>query len=111
MTLDQARNKLRRMVQASREPQLQDPDLDAILEDARRPDSAGVLVGAAGYVDTWDLSWAAVEGWETKASRASDLISANVGGGTIPADQIFEHCKRQADIYRRRLNRSVSFFG
>jgi len=107
MTPEDAFAELVLMCAPDYEPQLSEDDLLRLLARARRPDSAGVLVGATDYVTTYDLHWAAMKAWEMKAGRCVDVVGGSAGGSGFAFDQMFAHCREMAAYYRRAVNSSI----
>ena len=67
-----ARNALAELVQArTTQPVLTDDQLDAALAASLVPDTAGIWPGGDGYVQTWDLWWAAAETAVTRSELAA----------------------------------------
>lgn len=62
-----------------------------------------VVAGYAYWQETYDLDWATVEAWETKAGLASGAINLSDNGQTINREAVYTHCTQQADRWRRRL--------
>lgn len=71
MTRDEARTRLGSMVSASTPPVLDQAALDAALDAARVVDSDGRAPVDDGYVETFDLNYAAAEAFEAKAVQAA----------------------------------------
>ena len=69
MTRDEALAWLRATVSATTPPVLLDEELTAILNSARVVDPDGRAPVADGYVDTFDLNYAAADAFEMKADR------------------------------------------
>lgn len=70
MDREKARQRLADMVSASTPPALSDADLNAALDAARIVDPDGRAPISPGYVETFDLNYAAGVAFETKADRA-----------------------------------------
>lgn len=71
MDRDTARLRLADMVSASTPPVLDDNALDTALEAAKVVDPTGRAPIDDGYVETFDLNYAAAEAFEAKAIRAA----------------------------------------
>lgn len=69
MTRDEARTRLAEIVSATSTPVLSATDLDAALDAARVRDDSDLGPADQGYVETFDLDYAAAEAFETKAVR------------------------------------------
>lgn len=103
MTEADAKAKLASMIDAWSTPALSDSDLEALLCDARRPDANGLLVGDAGYAPTWDLNFAAMNGWLLKAAKTSKFYDVTTQSRTHAASQVHDHCVDMANEYRKKL--------
>lgn len=94
MTEAEALDQLKLHSEPDRPPQLTNTELQKVLInyalDAGGYDSEGVLKAIA---DAWDL----------KTNKASDHHDFSVNGRGLSMDQIYTHCKLQADKYRRRI--------
>jgi len=77
MTRDEARTRLGSMVSASTHPALSDDQLDEFLDAARIVDTDGRAPIDDGYVETFDLNYAAAEAFEAKATAA---LAGDTGG-------------------------------
>lgn len=77
MNREEARTRLAEMVSASTPPVLSSADLDAALDAARVVDSDDRAPVDEGYVETFDLNYAAGEAFDMKADRAT---ATDVGG-------------------------------
>lgn len=69
MTRDEARTALAEIVSATTAPVLSTADLDRALDAARIPDTEDRGPAETGYVETFDLDYAAAEAFDTKAIR------------------------------------------
>ncbi len=81
------------------EPQLSSDDLDALLELNQKTDADGVLPGGSGYVPTYNLRPAARMGWKWKLAKAAELLSTDLDGDRMSANQIYEQCERMVKQY------------
>ncbi len=79
MDRTQARTTLAGMVSASTPPVLSDADLNAALDAARVVDSEGRAPVDTGYVETFDLNYAAAEALDM---RADQMVLTDTGGLT-----------------------------
>lgn len=77
MNREQARQRLDNMVSASTPPVLSVTDLDAALDAAQVVDGDGHAPIDDGYVETFNLAYAAAEAFDMKADRA---IATDTGG-------------------------------
>ena len=88
-------------------PQLSEAELEALLAKFSLMDAAGRPPTASGWTPTYNLRAAAREAWRWKAARAAELISTDLDGDRMSANQIFEHC--QAMIRSFSSARSVRY--
>lgn len=103
MTEQEARDRLERMVAHDDEPPLSTDEIDDLLALARRADSLGAAPSDDGWSPTYDLNYAAAEGWRWKAGKVAGRYSAQVDGATFQRQQLFAHCLRMAEQYALRL--------
>lgn len=99
--------KLSRMTAACSEPTLSTEELEDLLYQFRVADSDGYVPGDAEYVTTYSLRSAAREGWKIKAARAAEMISTDLDGDRMSANQLFEHCERMVRRYSGTASVSV----
>lgn len=104
MTEDEAQEKLALMVLAEEEPVLSAEQLEALVELARRPDEQGFVFtdGTAVWTPSWDLNFAAAEGWRRKAGIAASRFSFSEDGQRFERAQVYAHCVAQAEAYARK---------
>ena len=108
MTSLQAETRLEMMTQTQVEPKLTAPEIALLLEMFRRADSAGNLPGTTDWQPTYNLKAAASMGWQWKAAKASELVSADLDGERLSSNQVFDHCVQMAQMYSRRGAISLS---
>ncbi len=95
--------RLQRMTAWTTPPCLTSVDMAALLQACRRVDSAGLWVTDKGWLPTFDLNWAAAEAWDWKAALSSPMYHIKDGaGGDLQRHQVFQHCEKRAEEYRRR---------
>lgn len=99
MNREQARTRLAEMVSASTPPVLSEADLDAALDAARVVDSDGRAPVDEGYVETFDLNYAAGAALDMKADR---YTLADTGG--------LESFTSEGSAFRRRTGTDASGF-
>jgi hypothetical protein len=100
-------DRLRAMTAAGSQPKLSEEDLTDLLARFSIADSAGRPPSDPAWVATYDLRAAAREGWRLKAAKAAELISTDLDGDRLSANQLFEHC--QAMIRSFSSPRSVTY--
>jgi hypothetical protein len=62
--------------------------------------------GAAAWIRTYDLVWAAAEAWREKAGKASNLALYVTGQG-LNSETVRRACIEQAEYYESRITASV----
>jgi hypothetical protein len=108
-TADQqlARRLLSRMVSSETEPTLDASDVDDLLTLARIPDSTGLHATDAGWVATYDLNFAAAEGWRWKAGKAAASYAFTMDGDSPERSFLMIRCEKMAAAYARKVVTSV----
>lgn len=108
LTEEEAKARLERMTDASTDPQLAEEDLDDLLAMARRMDAGGLPPSDDDWVPTYDLNFAAAEGWRRKAGRAAALFNHGVDGASFQRSQIYSQCLVQAKEYSSRAPTTIT---
>lgn len=103
------KNRLKRMTAADSQPLLSSDDLDDLLTMFQKTDRNGILPGADGWIETYNLNAAAAEGWRWKSAKASELVSIDLDGERMSSNQMFDQCKEMIRIYSRKQSATVSF--
>ena len=108
-TADQqlARRLLKRMTAATREPVLDDADIDALLALASIPDADGLYATDAGWTATYDLNYAAAEGWRWKAGEAASSYAFTMDGDSPERSFLMIRCEKMAKAYRDKIVTSI----
>lgn len=96
---DSALDKLKRMTAWLSTPTLSGDELQGLLDDYAVIDSEGIDPTDEDWIPTYNLRAAARQGWVLKMGKAADLISTDLDGDRMSADQIFEHCERMVRKY------------
>ena len=101
MRLDEqaAEDRLRRMLQPDSPPALTESEVGELLEAAKRTDRWDVWPTQDGWEPTWDLHWAASEGWLAKAAKVAGDFDFTSDGQTLDRGQVHAHCLRMARHY------------
>ncbi|HEV7701266.1 MAG TPA: hypothetical protein VGO43_13625 [Pyrinomonadaceae bacterium] len=94
-----AKLTLKRMLAWASKPTLSDTEIDGLLTKFSKEDVDGLAPTAEDWTPTYDLRRAAAEGWRWKMAAASDLISSDLDGDRMSANQIFDHCERMVRKY------------
>lgn len=103
MKAPEAEEKLRRMILADEDPALADNQVTDLLELAQRPDADGfTALDGAAWTPTWDLNYAAAEGWRRKAGIAAGRFNFTEDGQAFQRAQVYAHCVSQAEEYARK---------
>lgn len=92
-------DKLKRMTAWEAKPRLSQDELESLLERFAVADSDGYAPTDEEWVPTYMLRSAAREGWVMKMGKASELISSDLDGDRMSADQIFRNCERMVRKY------------
>jgi hypothetical protein len=92
---------LRKMAAADAEPVIDASELESILAAYAKSDRLGNSPQSAEWIPTYDLRAAAAEAWRRKAARAAELVSSDLDGDRLSANQVFEHCERMAKMYSK----------
>lgn len=107
MDMEDALSILERKVAADVEPVLDEDDMEALITIAQRPDEAEALPTDGAWVPTYDLDFAAAEGWRWKAARAAARFDFGEDGQTFSRSQVYSHCVAQAEEFARRSMGSI----
>ncbi len=99
MDAEAAKTRLERMTAAASEPLLSNNDITALLRQFSLADADGLTQADDEWVPTYNLRAAAAEGWRWKAARAAEMISTDLDGDRMSANQLFEHCQRMIRTY------------
>lgn len=102
MTETEALDALSLMVLSEEEPELSLQQLNELVARARRPDASGRTYEDANWEPTWDLDFAAAEGWRRKAGMAAARFNFSEDGQTFQRAQVYAHCISQAEMYARK---------
>jgi len=100
-------DRVKRLAAWDKEPTITEDDLEAVIEQYQVIDANGVLPTEDDYEPTYNINLAIAECWDIKAGRATELISTDLDGDRMSADQIYEHCVQMAKKYRKRTSVSV----
>lgn len=102
ITEAEALERIARMTAATYEPVLEEGDLADLVELAKRSDRYGVLPDDDAWVPTWDLNYAAAEGWSIKAARASSDFTYSDDAGSYNRREVYDMCADREKHYRSR---------
>jgi hypothetical protein len=94
-----AADRLKRMTAWANEPTLSQEEIDELLVMFSKADADGYVPSDGDWTPTYNLRAAAAEGWRFKAAKASELISSDLDGDRMSANQLFEHCQRMIKTY------------
>lgn len=93
--------------QATSEPCLSAEELQHLTRNARRADEAGRAPGSTSWVPTWDLAWAAWQGWTMKAAKAALMVDVSADGSSVSKSQVREACLVMAQQFARGVQQAV----
>lgn len=105
-----AKARLGNMVASTSRPVLSDPDLEILVDLARRQDSEGRWPADTGYNGedaTYDLNAAAAEGWGWKAGRVAGDFTFSADGASYSKADVLAHCQEREAFYRSRVRGSA----
>lgn len=102
MTREEARTKLTVMVAAGSPPVLSTDDLDYLLDESLVVDEDGLAPADTGYVETFDLAWAAAEAYELKAARVAGAVDFTSEGATFKPSVTAAQLMSMATRWRSR---------
>lgn len=106
-TLSAAATLLSHMTSADTEPLLSTTDLDDLLTLAAIPDSLGLSATAVGWTPTYDLNFAAAEGWRWKAGKAASSYAFTMDGESPERSFLMIRCEKMAASYSQKVITSV----
>lgn len=96
------------MCAATREPALDENEVDELVLLAQRLDEDGREPSSGSWEPTYELNAAAHVGWLWKAAKAtSDFDFSAEGVGSFSAGDMFAMCERMADNYRRKVHGTI----
>lgn len=64
--------------------------------------------GRAYWTPTWDLNWAAAEGWRRKAGQIADAYNVGDTGQSLSRGDLLDHFQRMERSYRRRVQGTLN---
>jgi hypothetical protein len=103
-----ARARLKRMTAANSMPQLDTEAIDDLLLRARRVDIFGLSPTDTGWTVTYDLNWAAAEGWRQKGGLAAEQVTFRAGDLASYDDLLFQHIDKMITHYQRLIGGASS---
>lgn len=89
-------------------PALSSDDLDQLLELAAQADADGRMPADPAWVPTYDLAWAAAEGWRWRAGRVASEVAWSADGLTVQAQQARDGALAMAATWSARSGRAGS---
>lgn len=99
-----ARGRLTQMVAASVRPTLDQAALDLLLDGARIPDTTGLNPVDSGYTETFDLNWAAAEGWRWKAGQVASDYSFTADDASYSRGDVLANMERMVAMYAAKCH-------
>lgn len=103
MTEAEAQARLKRMVAYDVDPVLSGDEIADLLNLARREDGEGLAPSDDDWEPTFDLDYAAAEGWRWKAGRTVPRYGVTLDTESLQRQQVYAHCISQADRFARKL--------
>lgn len=103
MDLSTATARLKRITAATVVPVLDDPTVTDLLLQAQRPDANGRPPSDPAWTPTWDLAYAAAEGWAAKAAAAAAMYDVSADGATFRKSSVADACLKQESYWRARI--------
>lgn len=102
-TEEDALSLLSRKVAADSEPALSPEDLNDVLSQAKRADVYGRPPTDENWSPSWEIDWAAAEGWEMKAALAASKNQTITDGRGTASSYLYLNCVRMAEKFRERI--------
>jgi hypothetical protein len=93
------------------DPGLTANELNALLEQFALVDAEGIAPGEDDWIPTYNYRAAAAEGWRWKMAKASAMISSDLDGDRMSANQIFAHCEQMVRRYAAATSVTLSSNG
>jgi hypothetical protein len=87
------------MTASGTDPTLTAAEITRLLAIAARVDTDDLAPGDDGWTGTWDLRFAAAEGWRWKAGKVSERVGMNVDGDAVQRQHLYKHCMDMAKGY------------
>lgn len=103
MTEAEALARLQRMIASDTDPVLTVDEVEDLLALARREDSEDRAPSDDDWEPTFDLDYAAAEGWRWKAGRTVPRYGVSLDGEGLQRQQIYAHCISQANHYAKKI--------
>lgn len=106
--------RLRRMVQATVIPQLNDDELADLLSMAAVADSTGLAPEHDDWTATYSaiaLNASAAEGWRWKAGKLSEGETFSADGASFQPEVRRQFCMDMAERYQRRVRGTITVTG
>jgi len=99
VTQAEARSRISIFCDATVEPVLGSEILDLLTTLAKEVDIFGVLPSDTSWTETYNVNYAAAQGWLIKASRLANRYLFMSGGKMFSRNQYYEHCMKQYRAY------------
>lgn len=91
--------KVRLFAGAVEEPVLDDPTLQALLDDARVPDTFGRYISDPEYEVTYDVNRAIAAAWTVKAAKVAAGYNFTVENKSFNRSEMYDHFINQARMF------------
>lgn len=86
-------------------------DIETLVSLARRVDRDGREIDDADWIGTYDLNWAAAEGWMWKAGKVANTKDISMDNLSVKHSQVGAQCLERAQYYRRKIVGSFAVKG
>jgi len=103
--------RLTYMVAASSRPVLDTTALGLLIDGAQGQDPAGLWPTDPGYVLTWDLNVAALEGWRWKAAQVAGDFTFSADDATYDKGAVLANIERMIATYAAKCHGSATVVG
>lgn len=100
---DDAITRIGILTQPDEFPEVASALVDALVDDAIRPDSEGRPTDDPDYVSTFDLNAAAASVFEVKAAFVANRYDTTTDGQDLSRSQLMAQFRSMASMYRMRI--------
>lgn len=104
--METPKDKLKKILAWTTEPELSDGEIDELLAGSTIKDAEGLTPLDEEWSPTYDLNSAAAQGWLIKAARAAGSVDEPTAG--VVTSKVFDNCRAMARIYSSRRRSAVS---
>lgn len=86
---------------AENEPQITDGEIEVILSQCLRPDSAGLYTSDSAYVENYDANYGVTLAWKMKMGKAAGAYTFLDGGSQFIRSDMIRHCTQMYEEWRK----------